>query len=111
MKSTKLVDYSESSISRGAILRLPAKWPYEAVVDFMVVDFPDPECGHTLIVSSGNKAGLVLIQLPRESFSPSGHAISKDWLISNWERWIYPDCPVEFVYILERYNTRNKIQK
>lgn len=103
MKNTKLIDYSEPSISRGTVLRLPAKWPYEAVVDFMVVDFPDPESGHSLIVSSGNKAGLVLVQLPRESCSDSGHAISKDWLVSNWEKWIYPDCPVGLVRVLDRY--------
>ncbi|WP_084615085.1 Imm45 family immunity protein [Pseudomonas batumici] len=101
LQAVKLVDYEGDAISRGQIFRLPASWPYESIVDFMVVDIPGEQCGHSIIVSSGNKSGLVLVQLPIESRS-LGHGISKKWIVENWAKWIYPECPVESVYIFDR---------
>jgi hypothetical protein len=98
----KLIEWKNKSISRGMVFRLPAKWPYENFVDFMVVDFSD---GHGLIVSSGYKAGLILIILPNESNSNEYVGIDTQWIIDNWSNWIYPDCDVNDVYIIERYES------
>nr|WP_233494123.1 Imm45 family immunity protein [Serratia sp. FGI94] len=96
----KLIDYKNKSIKRGSVFRLPAVWPYEAWVDFMVIDLFDT---HGLVVSSGHKAGLILISLPTESGSTEGRALSTEWVVNNWEKWIYPECNVEDVYILDEY--------
>ncbi|MBS6434833.1 MULTISPECIES: Imm45 family immunity protein [Pantoea] len=96
----KLIDYKNKSIKRGSVFRLPAVWPYEDWVDFMVIDLFET---HGLIVSSGHKAGLILISLPVESASIEGRALSTEWIISNWEKWIYPECNVENVHILDKY--------
>lgn len=58
---------------------------------------------HGLIVSSGNKAGLTLISLPLESCSKEGRVLSTGWVLKNWEIWIYPECNIENVYIIEQY--------
>ncbi len=57
--------------------------------------------GHSLVVASGNKSGLMLIQLPIESRAP-GHGISIRWLIDNWSKWVYPECDVNDVFLYER---------
>lgn len=96
----KLVDYKNKSIKRGTVFRLPAVWPYEEWVDFMVIDLFET---HGLVVSSGHKAGLILISLPIESASTEGRALSTEWVITNWAKWIYPECHVEDVHILDEY--------
>ncbi|EAA7203442.1 TPA: Imm45 family immunity protein [Citrobacter farmeri] len=96
----KLIDYKNKSIKRGTVFRLPAVWPYEEWVDFMVIDLFET---HGLVVSSGHKAGLILISLPIESASTEGRALSTEWIITNWAKWIYPDCHVENVHILDEY--------
>ncbi|WP_212796168.1 Imm45 family immunity protein [Pseudomonas sp. St316] len=102
MKGIRLVDSSVAAISRGKIFRLPARWPYEEIVDFMVVDIPDEQYGHSIAVASGNKSGLLVVRLPVESCLPGAHGISRDWMVKNWAKWVYPDCPVENVYLFER---------
>lgn len=96
----KLIDYKNKSIKRGTVFRLPAVWPYEEWVDFMVIDLFET---HGLVVSSGHKAGLILISLPIESTSIEGRALSTEWVITNWAKWIYPECNIEDVYILGEY--------
>lgn len=56
-----------------------------------------------LIITSGYKAGLILVYLPRDSFSKEG-GLNKEWVVSNWEKWIYPDCDVSDV-MLVRYES------
>lgn len=88
-------------LGRGEVLRLPAAWPYESRVDFMLVDVPS-HGAMTLVVSSGRKAGFVLIHLPEESKGDAGKAIPARWLKENWARWVYPECRPEDV-IVARY--------
>lgn len=99
----KLINYKENFISRGSVFRLPAVWPYEEWVDFMVFETQDDERPYGLIVSSGYKAGLFLIKLPIESISDEGHGLSTEWIINNWAEWIYPECDIENVHILDEY--------
>ncbi len=99
----KLIDYDQKSISRGMVFRLSAQWPYESIVDFMVIDLADSERPYGLVISSGHKAGLILVKLPAESHFDEGRALSTEWVISNWDKWIYPECDVSDVYLIERY--------
>ncbi|ELN2576890.1 TPA: hypothetical protein OUD64_003002 [Enterobacter kobei] len=99
----KLIDFKNNYVSRGAIFRLPAIWPYEEFVDFMVFETQDNDSPYGLIVSSGYKAGLILVKLPIDSISDEGHGLSVKWVISNWKKWIYPECNVENVYIFDTY--------
>lgn len=98
----KLIELENKSISRGMVFRLPAQWPYESFVDFMVIDFID---SHGFIVSSGYKAGLILVQLPEESNSTEFVGIDTKWLIDNWASWVYPECDVNDVFVIERYDS------
>ncbi|PAU53600.1 hypothetical protein BZL41_23160 [Pseudomonas sp. PIC25] len=102
----RLIDLKENFIWHGNVLRLPGKYPYEKFVDFMVYETQDKDRPYGLIVTSGYKAGLILVQLPRECSSTEGGGIRKDWLVSNWEKWIYPDCNVAEVNFIDRYEAR-----
>lgn len=102
-KPVKLTDLKKQTLYHGNILRLPAQWPYEEFVDFMVFDTQDPERPNGLIVSSGYKAGLILVRLPKESGLTEIGGLSTQWVINNWERWIYPECNVNDVYVIDRY--------
>jgi len=99
----KLIDYEETAISRGTIFRLPATWPYEEWVDFMLFETQDDERPYGLMISSGYKAGLFLVKLPIESVSDEGYGLSTKWVINNWAKWIYQECNVEDVHILDEY--------
>ena len=78
------------------------KYPYEEWVDFMVYEVPADERGYGLIVTSGYKAGSVVVHLPKESHSESC-GLSKDWVVANWSKWIYPECDISSVYLIDRY--------
>jgi len=109
MEGIRLVDSLKVAIGRGQIFRLPARWPYEEIVDFMVVDIPDEEFGHSIVVISGNKAGLLVVRLPVESCSSGTHGVSRDWIVKNWAKWVYPDCPVENVYLFDKAEVPNSL--
>ncbi len=96
----KLIDLPEDNIFRGAVLRFPAKYPYEDIVDFMVFDPSEDGKGMGLITSSGYKSGLICVVLPLES---GERAISKSWLLDNWKYWVYPDCDVSEVFVIVNY--------
>ena len=95
----KLIDYQEDAIYRGAVLRFPGTWPYEKIVDYMIIDM---EGQLFTCVSSGYKCGAVYIGLPQEGYYSDKYAINTKWLIENWNKWIYLDCAVEDVYILPK---------
>lgn len=99
---------NSDAISHGAVFRVKGKWPYESLVDFMLIDMPDENTKHALIVSTGKKAGLILVRLPVEAESSEGNALSKEWILQNWARWIYPECLVEEVLFLPRYDVENE---
>ncbi|MBC3486938.1 Imm45 family immunity protein [Pseudomonas kermanshahensis] len=99
----KLIEHPEGIVSNGTILRFPAKWPYEDTVDLMLTSIPDDESGFGLVVTTGQKAGLILVRLPAECESQLGRGVRLEWLIANWEKWIYPECNVSEVRLLEHY--------
>ena len=99
MKWIRLSEIEDQSLRRGAILRFPAKYPYEDVVDFMVFDPVATGRGLGLIVDSGQKAGLILVLLPEESCFKNRHGLSTRWLRENWEKWVYPETKMKHVYV------------
>jgi Immunity protein 45 len=103
MKTAIKLSNHKNNIARGSILKCSGKYPYEAFVDFMVVELPvDEKTAYALLVVSGYKAGLVYVILPEESVPKEneGYAINSNWLRNNWEKWGYADCPLQDVYLL-----------
>ncbi len=97
----KLVDYPNEIIYRGMVLRCKGKYPFEGIVDFLVCETSNSN-PYKLITISGYKAGLQYCVFPKESV-PEGHQVGLDtnWLVSNWMKWGYFDCPVEEVCIFD----------
>jgi len=85
----------------GTVFRFPAVAPYEDWVDFMLVVLPAQT--NALLVTTGYKAGLIPQQLPLEA-GPSG-AVSRDWLVANWSKWIFPPTPVHKVMVIKGYRS------
>jgi hypothetical protein len=85
------------------VLRLPGKDPYEDVVDFMIFDPHEKGFGMGFIVATGYKAGIIRNILPKESMSAGTKLISTQWLVENWEKWVYEDCSVNDVYVVGKY--------
>ena len=52
-------------------------------VDLMLVEFPDSDRKFGLVVSTGHKAGLILIKLPKEAESKHFAGIDRQWVIDN----------------------------
>lgn len=101
-KKTSLKDFNGSSFDRGVVFRFRAKYPYEESIDFMLCETQIEERPYGLIVTSGYKAGLIVVNLPLECCSMAG-GIRKEWIIDNWRLWIYPDCDVSDVCVIEGY--------
>lgn len=98
----KLIDSKDAAIWRGNVFRVKGKYPYEECVDFMVFETLSEESPYGLMVTSGYKAGLILVYLPGESSHPVG-GLDKGWIVANWSKWIYPDCSVTDVCLLDGY--------
>lgn len=97
----KLMDYKENKLWRGTIFRFKGSYPFEEIVDFMLVDIPCIESGFGLVCISGYYAGTLECYLPKEAKNENTHSISTNWIRDNWIKWIYPECSVYEVYILE----------
>ncbi|MBV8622571.1 MAG: hypothetical protein JO174_03700 [Herbaspirillum sp.] len=102
MKWENLIKKETDEVAAGSVFRVKAEWPYEEIVDFMLVYLPSENSTHTLVVCTGMKAGRVLVRLPLEA-DCGGRAISKDWLVRKWGEWIYPECLVEDVQVARHY--------
>lgn len=101
-KKVKLINSKKEAIFRGEVLRFKAKYPYEEFVDFMVFETMKKDTPYGLMVTSGYKAGLISVYLPKNS-NAFGGGLRKNWIISNWKEWIYPDCDISEVYIINGY--------
>jgi hypothetical protein len=99
----RFIDLDVDVLWSGSLLRLPAKPPYEEYVEFMFFETQKEETPYGLIVSSGYKAGLILVYLPKESCA-SGGGIERQWIIDNWSLWIYPNCGIEMVFYADNRN-------
>ncbi len=104
-KWIRLSDFEEDEIRRGSLLRFPAQYPYESIVELMVYEANDSERGLGLMVSSGYKAGLSLVILPFESRPQDKNGLMTHWLIENWHQWVYPETNVHEVWLTENWKT------
>ena len=98
----KLVHY-RGNLGHGAVLRFPGSYPHEKYVDLMLVGFPDSDRKFGFVVSTGHKAGLILVKLPKEAEAVGSAGIDRQWLIDNWNAWIYEAANVGDVYVAEHY--------
>lgn len=90
--SVRLNKYESQYFYRGAVFRMMAEYPYEDVVDFMLILNSESPSGFSLMVSTGYKAGYVVCHLPEEALAGDGvFAITKKWILENWESHVYPD--------------------
>ena len=116
----KLINYKVPYLTRGTVFRLPAQWPYENFVDFMIleaspafkmqVDKTIPT--FALTASTGYHGGHLFGVIPDEAIVNVNEEIAQkydlkvaqvlktDWFIENWTDWIYPDCDVKDVYVI-----------
>jgi len=99
----RFVDLDPPDVWRGAVLRVPGTYPYESIVDFLIVNLPGTN-DFALVVATGHKAGLVRGIFPSEARATGNKvAVSKVWLIANWERWVYDGCTAEEAWFLQNY--------
>ena len=97
-----LSEIEATSLWSGTVFRFPAKWPYEAFVDYMLIS----DAGHgrnelKLLVTTGHKGGSmnILTQFPPEAYVAGAIAIRSDWLKANWCEWVYDQCRMCEVYV------------
>ncbi|RZU51899.1 immunity protein 45 of polymorphic toxin system [Krasilnikovia cinnamomea] len=101
---TELTGYRAEYLSRGTVLRCPADYPYESVVDFLLIEDLESPSGFSLLVATGYKAGITLVRLPAEALllRDGIRAVDRAWLVANWNAWIYERGP-EGVLVAENY--------
>ncbi len=58
------------------------------------------EYRYQLWVVSGYKAGLTNVIFPPEATYETC-AVNTNWLIDNWYKWGYKECPLEEVWVVE----------
>ena len=97
-----LASTDDERFYRGAVFRFPAKYPFEDTVDFMIIEDTHSSIGLKLICSTGYHAGQTELVLPAESKHKDG-GLSVQWLIENWEKWVYPKCSMKEVRFVENY--------
>jgi hypothetical protein len=105
VKLQKLLSFTEQAFGPGIIFRCNrAEYPYESMVDFIIRHESESPSGFAMMAISGSQAGKTFQFLPKESLLPSDSSpflggVSVDWIKKNWEKWIYPECPVQEVEI------------
>ena len=102
MRWKRLPEY-EAAITRGTILRAPARLPLESWVDLILMDDWQSPSSFSLWICSGKQAGLPLVRIPKEATDHSASAVRRDWLIQSWQAWIYPDAKPEEVFVCPPY--------
>ncbi len=105
MRWRKLLNWPEEELWRGTVFRLlKSDWPHEAPVDLMLITSEESPSGFSLVVTTGYKAGARSWALPASAKAKGKvSAISRTWIIKNWERRIYAECPVAAVRIIANY--------
>lgn len=105
MRWRKLLTWPHEELWRGTVFRLlKSDWPHESPLDLMLVSSQEAPSGFALIVTTGYKAGALAWDLPASAKAKGKvSAISRTWLIKNWERKIYAACPVEAVRLIGNY--------
>ncbi len=97
----QLIKHIEKELWRGTILRFKGQYPFEEIVDFMLICYPSCESGFALTCISGYCAGNLELCLPEEAVNDFNSSISTQWVIDNWNKWIYDGCTINDVWFIE----------
>ena len=97
MNWTKLTEFNKEFLSRGALLKFPAKYPFESHVVMMICEGPERNFNcKCLLTITGHKSGInPYVVFPE---SPDGN-LRRNWLIENWNKWVWPDGNITDVLI------------
>ncbi len=96
----KLTDSKSGRVLRvGTALYVKQFGPAQAPTLLMVTSRAEAESDLALVVAGGHKRGSVLLILPAEAYD-SGREVSKDWLVTNWQRWVDPDSKADTVLVI-----------
>lgn len=99
----KLQDYPSENLPRGLRLLVKGSAAYETVVELFLAEDPDSASGFQVIVMTGHKSGVLLVKLPQEAGAADSVAISKKWMVDNWNKWIDAKSSVSEVLCKRRY--------
>ena len=83
----KLINY-EFNLRHGNVLKFPASYPYENYLEVLVTEIFHDNGRFGLVIISGHKSGLMLINLPAECEANNEISIDKNWLLNNWQKWV-----------------------
>lgn len=97
----KLIDYKKKELYRGTVFRFTGKYPFEKIVDFMLIEYPDCDSGFAMVCISGYHARQLEIALPETAVCSTSRAISTEWMIENWNHYVYAECGANQVYLRE----------
>lgn len=95
-KWSKLTELRGDTFSRGDLIKFPAEYPFEGEVVMMLSEAPYKD-GLCLITITGHKAGINCFQKLPELVAED--TLAADWLITNWNEWIWPEGDVNQVFI------------
>lgn len=65
-KVYKLINYPKKTLWRGTTFRCPGEYPFEKIVDFMILD---NITGFSIYSTTGRHAGQLLCFFPKEALS------------------------------------------
>ncbi len=64
-------------------------------------EFPDSDSARLLYL---RHVGIDFWQIPKEaSQNHSLAGIDRQWVIDNWNKWIYETCNIDDVYVIQNY--------
>ena len=102
----KLLNYEKENLFRGTVLQFD--WEYQSTYTgkdhvLMLCEYVpqnNNEAPFALYHIKGYYAGVQKFVFPKEAKVQDAAAISKTWLIQNWNRYI-TECPIEKVNVYE----------
>jgi hypothetical protein len=100
MSWEKLISCDFKYLQRGYLLKFPASEPFEETVIMMVCGYPDDGnrlSAAGLMTITGFCAGINAYVVFPSSVISSG--ISREWLIKNWNMWVWPDGKIDDVLV------------
>jgi len=100
MNWIKLSEHRDASISRGALLRFAASYPFEDEVVMMVCESPLGSFRLGLITISGYKAGFNCYTNFPEGVRNDDGSITAGMIYDNWRDWIWPEWSPDDAWIL-----------
>jgi hypothetical protein len=98
MNWEKLIESKEVILRRGGFLKFDAGEAFEKKVVMMICEACGDPFKKGLITITGHKAGINHYVV----FPQTDGVILRDWLIDNWNEWVWPDGDVSNVLFCSR---------